>query len=170
MARRWWRSWLIVAVTVGALAVLAVYVAVEQLIREPPNYSRIEDGLYLGGCVPKPLPGVGAVLNLCETEDVYRAESHRWAPIRDTAPAPSLDWLREQVAFIEAERTMGKTVYVHCRNGVSRSGMVVTAYFMARHGWSRDEAVIFVRSGRPVLRPNPAFMKLLLEWERSLKG
>jgi protein-tyrosine phosphatase len=61
-------------------------------------------------------------------------------------------------------------VFVHCRNGVSRSGMVVVAYLMAREGWSRDEAVAFVRSRRPGLRPNPAFMKLLLEWEQSLEA
>ena len=47
--------------------------------------------------------------------------------------------------------------------------MVVAAYYMARNRCSRDEAVAFVRSRRPGLRPNPAFMQLLLEWERSPK-
>ena len=60
-------------------------------------------------------------------------------------------------------------VFVHCRNGVSRGGLVVVAYLMARHGWSRDEALTFVRSRRATVRPNPAFMRLLREWERSLK-
>ena len=107
---------------------------------------------------------------MCETEDPYRAESHRWEPIRDAEPVPSLDWLRAQVVFIDVERAGGRTVFVHCRNGVSRSGMVVVAYYMARDGWSQDEALGFVRSQRPVLRPNPAFMKLLAQWERLLKG
>lgn len=48
--------------------------------------------------------------------------------------------------------------------------MVVVAYFMARNRWSRAEAMTFVRSRRPELRPNPAFLQLLLEWERSLRG
>src|SRR5262245_42383082 len=154
----WRRDWPILAMIVASLAVLAVYRTVDRQTREPPNYSQVEDGLYIGGYVSEPPPGTGAVLNLCESEDPYRAESHRWEPIRDAAPAPSLGWLRGQVAFIDAERAAGRTVFVHCRNGVSRSGMVVVAYYMARNGWPRDEAVAFVRSRRPGLRPNPVFM------------
>src|SRR5262245_60157109 len=117
-------AWPILAVIVAALVVLTVHLAVDRLTREPPNYAEVEDGLYLGGYVPAPPQGTRAVLNLCESEDPYRVESHRWHPIPDAEPAPSLDWLRAQVTFIEAERAAGRTVYVHCRNGVSRSGMV----------------------------------------------
>lgn len=173
MWRRWRRSWLVALLAVAALAALAVvtaHVVVDRRTREPPNYAEVEPGLWLGGYVPEPPPGTRAVLNLCESEDPYRAESHRWEPIKDAEPVPSLDWLRAQVAFIEAERAAGKAVFVHCRNGVSRSGMVVVAYYMARNRWSRDEAIVFVRSRRPGLRPNPGFMQLLLEWEGSLKG
>lgn len=166
---RRWRSWPIVAVAVAALAVPAVHLTVDRLTRDPPNYSEVEDGLYLGGYVPEPPRGTQAVLNLCESEDSYRAESHRWEPIADAEPAPSLDWLQAQVAFIGSERAGGRVVFVHCRNGVSRSGMVVVAYYMARNGWSREEAIAFVRARRQELRPNPAFMRLLLDWERSLK-
>lgn len=160
------RSWPLLALAAVILVAAAVHLAVERFTREPPNYSRIEDGLYLGGFVTEPPPGTRAVLNLCESDDPYRVVSHRWEPIRDAEPAPSPDWLREQVKFVEDERVAGRTVFVHCRNGVSRSGMVVVAYFMARNGWTRDEAVAFVRSQRPDLRPNPAFMRLLAEWER----
>ena len=171
MRWRWRRSWPVVvfAGAVAALAVVAVHVIADRLTREPPNYSKVEDGLWLGGYVADPPPGTRAILNLCEAEDPYRVDSHRWEPIPDAEPVPSLHWLREQVGFIEAERRAGKTVFVHCRNGVSRSGMVVVAYYMARNGLSRDDAMEFVRSRRPGLRPNPAFMHLLLEWERSLK-
>lgn len=168
--RKWRRFWPVVVFAAAAFAVAAVHVLVDRLTREPPNYSRVEDGLWIGGSVAQPPPGTRAVLNLCESEDPYRVESHRWESIRDAEPAPSLDWLRAQVAFIETERAAGRTVFVHCRNGVSRSGMVVVAYYMARHGWSRDEAVEFVRSRRPGLRPNPAFMSLLSEWEHAIKG
>jgi hypothetical protein len=163
---RWRQTWPVVA----ALAVVGVHLVVDRLTREPPNYSRIEDGLWLGGYVPKPPRGTGAVLNLCESEDPYRVESHRWEPIRDAEPVPSLDWLREQVGFIESERAAGRVVFVHCRNGVSRSGMVVAAYLMRREGWSRDRVLEFLRSRRPGVHPNPAFMQLLLEWERLHKG
>jgi protein-tyrosine phosphatase len=47
--------------------------------------------------------------------------------------------------------------------------MVTVAYLMWRNGWSRDEALAFVRSRRGQVRPNPAFMVLLREWEEVLQ-
>jgi hypothetical protein len=160
----------VVAVALAALAVAVVHVVVNKLTSDPPNYSRIEEGLWLGGFVTETPPGCEAVLNLCESEDPYRMASHKWEPIRDAEPAPSLDWLRQQISFIESERAAGRIVFVHCRNGVSRSGMVMAAYLMWREKWSRDKALEFLRSRRPGVRPNPAFMQLLAEWEKSLKA
>ena len=130
------------------------------------NYSRIEDGLYMGGLVQKPPRRAKAVLNLCEIEDPYRCEVHWWEPIPDREPAPDLDWLRRMVEFVDAQRHAGRTVYVHCVAGISRSGMVVVAYLMFRNKWTRDEALAFVRTKRDVVRPNPAFMDRLSEWEK----
>ena len=141
-----------------------------RLDQEEPNFARIEDGLYLGGSVAQPPPGTRAVLNLCEKEDPYRADVHRWEPISDSEPAPSLDWLRRAVEFVDNNRRQGRTTFVHCRNGVSRSGMVVAAYLMFKRGWTRDEALTFIRSKRSITRPNPAFMRRLTEWEQHLKG
>lgn len=139
------------------------------LDRQAPNFSRIEDGLYQGGFVAQPPPGTRAVLNLCAREDPYRTDAHLWEPISDSEPAPGIDWLRRMVAFVAANRKQGRTTFVHCRNGVSRSGLVVTAYLMSEHGWTRDEALAFVRSKRALTRPNPAFLRLLADWERALK-
>ena len=163
--RRVLRYWPLIAVGIAVLFVAAACALVDHLTREPPNYSEIEDGLWLGGTVAAPPRGTRAVLNLCETEDKYRVESQRWTPIQDAAPAPSLNWLQKQVDFIVAEREAGNTVFVHCRNGVSRSGMVMAAYLMRREGWSRDQALDYLRARRPGVRPNPVFMQLLAEWE-----
>lgn len=169
MRLKWRRYWPVAAVVLGVLIVATVHVAVDCFTREPPNYTRIEDGLWLGGYVAEPPPGTQAVLNLCEAEDHFRVESHKWEPIRDAEPVPSLDWLRTQVGFIASEREAGRTVFVHCMNGISRSGMVLAAYLMQRENWSRDKALEFLRSRRPGVRPNPAFMDLLLEWQRTLE-
>ena len=163
------RSWPLIAVVTAALLVVCIHVVVDRLTREPPNYNQIEDGLWLGGYVAEPPPDTRAVLNLCETEDTHKVESHVWEPIRDAEPPPSLGWLRRQAEFIASERGAGRLVFVHCRNGVSRSAMVMAAYLMQRDGWSRDQAMEFLRSRRPCVRPNPAFLQLLLEWERSLQ-
>jgi hypothetical protein len=144
-----------------------VYLLVDLWTEEPPNYTLIEDGLYVGGYVERPPPRTTVVLNLCEIPDQYESEIHVWESIRDGAPTPTLDWLRRQVDLIDRHRRAGRVVYVHCRNGVSRSGMVVTAYLMTKHNWPRDRALEFIRARRPIVRPNPAFMNLLNEWERA---
>ncbi len=133
------------------------------------NFTRIQDGLYMGGSVEKPPPGTRAVLNLCSKADPYQCEVHKAEAIRDAEPVPSIDWLRQMVEFIDKQRRAGRPVYVHCRNGVSRSGMVVTAYLMFKNNWSRDQALAFIRTKREIVRPHSAFMKFLLEWEAVLK-
>jgi hypothetical protein len=145
-----------------------VYLSVWHFTREPTNYAEVEPGLYVGGHVRSPPWLTHATLNLCEQDDPYRSDVHEWHPTRDATPAPSLDWLADRVAFVEEHRSQNRVVYVHCLNGVSRSVLVVTAYLMKRHGWSRDEALAFVRQRRPIARPNPAFMELLSEWEKRL--
>lgn len=139
-----------------------------RLLQPEPNYSCIEERLYLGGFVASPPPGTRAVINLCEAEDPYRCGFHLWEPIADSDPAPDLDWLRRMVDVLDARQQEGETTYVHCRNGVSRSGMLVVAYEMRKNRWTRDEAMAFVCSKRPITRPNSAFMRRLLEWERVI--
>lgn len=131
------------------------------------NFSEIEDGLWLGGMVAEPPAGTRAVLNVCETPDCYSAEVQRWAPIADLGPAPTLDWLREQVGFIDEQRKAGRPVYVHCRAGVNRSVMVVAAYLMWRDRLSRDEALAVIREKRPRAGPFEVYKTFLADWEKS---
>ena len=152
----------------GCIGAWLLLLALEQFYREEENYSLIEEGLYMGGNAFEPPPGTQAVLNLCEMKDPYACEIHVWDKIRDSAPAPSIDWLKEKVAFVEAQRRAQRTTFVHCFQGASRSGLVVAAYLMHEHHWSRDEAIAFIRTKRPQMRPNPAFLELLSEWERVL--
>ena len=156
----------------GSLAAWLFVLWLEGVIGDlGPNYDRIEDGLYMGGRVEKPPRVTHAVLNLCREEDAYRADIpvYRWEAIPDRDPAPDLDWLRRMVEFIDDNRRAGRTTYVHCPNGVSRSGLVVVAYEMAKNHWTRDEALAFVRSRRALVRPNRFFMERLLDWERVVK-
>jgi Dual specificity phosphatase, catalytic domain len=173
MRRIWRRYWPILLILVAASAVGIVQLAAWSGPRMSPpyagSYDQIEDGLYLGGYVRELPPGVDAVLNLCELEDQYRAEVHEWQPIHDAPPAPSLDWLRRQVEFVDRQRHAGRAVFVHCHAGVSRSCMVVTAYLMSRQGWTRDEALAFVRTRRPGVQPISVFMDLLSEWKQETR-
>ena len=155
---------LLLAATIAAWLML---VGIERYYyAEEENYSEIEPGLYMGGDVLEPPPGTTAVLNVCQRKDLYECEVHVWEPIRDAAPAPSIDWLAKQVDFVAKQQKAGRITYVHCMQGASRSGLVMTAYIMHKNRWTRDEAMEFIRARRPQLRPNPAFMDLLSEWER----
>ena len=164
-SRRFW-----IVVTVACIPSAIALFVFRRMAREEENYALIEDGLYVGGWGTEPPRGTKAVLNVCETKDAYSSECYVWEAIADSAPAPTTEWLRRMVLFIDKQRRAGSTTFVHCRNGVSRSGMVIVAYEMFKHGWSRDEALVFVRSKRPQIHPHPAFMERLLEFEGELKA
>ncbi len=140
----------------------------EQDVEHKP-YDMIEVNLFVGGLVKSPPAGTNTVLNLSQQDDAYRTEVYRAEPI-DGSEAPSIDWLKRIVHFIDAERKAGRVVYIHCFAGMNRSGMVVTAYLMYEHGWTRDEALAFAQSKRPQLQPNLILMRFLADWERVLKA
>lgn len=163
---------------VGPLVLLAAlaYGACEWVVRRShdevypdDNWSQIEDGLFLGGMISRPPPGTRAVLNVCETRDRYGADAYEWHAIPDGPPGPGLAWLRERVAFVDAQRRTGRSVYVHCRAGVSRSPMVVAAYLMQRDGLTRDAALEAIALKRPRIGPAQAFLDLLAEHEADLR-
>lgn len=131
-------------------------------------YCRVEEGLYIGAWVQRPPRGTKAVVNLCGQEDPYEVEASLWEPVFDGRHEPDLAWLRRVVEFIAAQREAGRPTYVHCLNGVNRSGAAVTAYLMKEHGWTRDEALAFLQRKRPEVRPNPTLMRLLAQWEQEL--
>jgi hypothetical protein len=158
-----------IGVMLAALAFVVAVIGAGWALREPPNYDQIEDDLYIGGGVDSPPWRTRAVLNLAEQPDAYTCEVVAHRPIPDGPPIPTLDWLREQVEWVAVQRREGR-VFVHCSQGVSRSGLVVTAYLMFEHGWSVDQALDLIRSKRPGVRPNPLFRALLSEWEKELRG
>jgi hypothetical protein len=156
----------------------------EEYLRGLRAYSKIEDGLYLGGVIPEPPPGTQAVLNVCQAEDAYTvdANQHDWVDdvykvkwmrhlMKGVMPFKyaDLDWLRRQVEFIDEQRKLGRTVYVHCHEGISRSPFVLAGYLMYRDGITRAQALARIRAKRPVIEPNPGFMKLLRQWQKQLK-
>lgn len=154
----------LVLVCVGTWAVLRWY---EGTFDRP--YAKVEDGLYIGSAVDRPPSGTQAVVNLCGRPDPYSMEHAMWEPVFEGGKEPTLEWLRRVVAFIAEQRAANRTTFVHCMAGMNRSGAVVTAYLMQAHGWGRDEALAYLQSKRPEVQPNPTLMRLLANWEQSLK-
>jgi hypothetical protein len=171
--RRLRPAFLLVGATIALIVAGYLVVANADRIAELESYPRtnfsyIEEGLCVGGMLSESPEGVRAVLNVCETKDVYVAEVHRWEPIPDRGPPPRIDWLRSQVQFIDQQRKAGLPVYVHCRAGVNRSVTVVAAYLMWRDHIGRDEALALIKSKRPRASPYEVYRAFLAEWEMAL--
>ncbi len=96
--------------------------------------------------------GVRAVLTLYEQpidpDELAAADlDGHHIPVADAA-APTLEQLREGVAYIAAHATQGHGVYVHCWGGVGRTGTFAAAY-LASTGMDADAAVDRIRALRP---------------------
>lgn len=90
-----------------------------------------------------------------------------------------LSWFFYQViAFITSAQNQalptGK-VLVHCHQGISRSCAFVVAYVMYQQGQQQGsipnfrDALATVKTQRPIVSPNTAFLCQLIEWERELR-
>ena len=73
----------------------------------------------------------------------------------------ALAWMRSQVES-------GRMVVVNCAQGKSRSGTMAVAYLMAKQKLSVVEALARVKAHRPLVEPNPAFVRQLTSFTKAL--
>ncbi|XP_071083018.1 dual specificity protein phosphatase 3-like [Haliotis cracherodii] len=71
--------------------------------------------------------------------------------------------------FIDKALADNGKVYIHCMQGVSRSGSTVLAFLMLKRDMPLKEAVKLVRAKREIF-PNDGFLKQLCELNRKLHG
>jgi len=69
--------------------------------------------------------------------------------------------LDELHQWIDQELARGRRVLVACSAGKSRSVTVCLSYLMKRRRMSYDEAYAFMYERRPVISPNPGFIRML---------
>ncbi|XP_072839495.1 dual specificity protein phosphatase 18 [Pogona vitticeps] len=91
-------------------------------------------------------------------------------PITD-CPASCLydffDPVADKIHAVEANQ--GRTL-VHCAAGISRSAALCIAYLMKYHSLSLANAHAWVKSCRPIIRPNNGFWRQLIQYEHKLFG
>jgi protein-tyrosine phosphatase len=92
-----------------------------------------------------------------EWEDTERFE----IPFGDIEAA--LGWARVQVAS-------GRTVLINCAQGKSRSGTMATAYLCAKMKITVGDALARIKARRPLVEPNPTFMRTLHTFEAKLQA
>ncbi|XP_064424912.1 dual specificity protein phosphatase 14 [Latimeria chalumnae] len=91
-------------------------------------------------------------------------------PIADMPHAPIslyFDSIADRIHNVTKKH--GATL-VHCAAGVSRSASLCIAYLMKYHKVSLLEAYNWIKSRRPIIRPNVGFWRQLIDYERKLFG
>ena len=89
---------------------------------------------------------------------------HKRIDILDNCPQNILQYLGECLNFIKGE----EKVLVHCMAGASRSATVVIAYLMWIKKWEYEQTFDYVKSKRPIVRPNDGFQDQLKIFEKLL--
>ena len=133
------------------------------------EYSRITDTVYVGpqhrkaGLAHMATTGINAVVNMrIEHDDAhhgYAPADYCYLPTVDDA-APSLEHLREGVAFMQRVIGAGGKVYIHCKGGIGRAPSMAIAYLVAE-GQSLDDAIALVKRTRPFINITDVQMEQL---------
>jgi ADP-ribosyl-[dinitrogen reductase] hydrolase len=94
-----------------------------------------------------------AVLSLCRVGGCFSDHSiRREVFLLDDDNNPGLASVVEDcVSTIDAWRAEGRTVVVHCQGGASRTGLILRAWLMRKHGWSSARATERLKSRWPCL-------------------
>lgn len=91
-----------------------------------------------------------------------------WVNCLDTDVQEMAPFFDQSNRFIAEAIAGGGTVLVHCRQGKSRSATLVLAYLIAHHNYSAKNALVFLRTRRRMVSPNPYFRKQLHEYAERM--
>lgn len=153
-----------------------------------PWWSTITDNVILGAIPLKnkkhikkiEREGVSSVLSILELFELTpkmlsvpanyedwakRNIRHKQIPAADFKPVP-VHQLAEAVEYIHDHVHSGGKVYVHCKSGVGRSTMVVSAYLLKYHPRIKTvrQAVSYIKERRPQVHLNDEQMATLEEY------
>ncbi|GAA5967534.1 hypothetical protein JCM21900_001192 [Sporobolomyces salmonicolor] len=87
----------------------------------------------------------------------------------DDGTNPSMEMCRQFIELSDRVISSGGAVAVHCKAGLGRTGTLVGAYLIYKHGFTADEAIGFMRLMRPgsCVGPQQHFLyENQLEWVR----
>jgi tyrosine-protein phosphatase SIW14 len=118
------------------------------------NFGEVTPHLYRGGLLKK--DGLKALkkldINVVVDTHAYNKTEEREAKalgMKYVAIPWHCPWPKDEVfaKFLKVlHENPGKKVFVHCRLGDDRTGMMVAAYRMAEEGWTADEAMTEMKS------------------------
>lgn len=139
------------------------------------EYNYITDGIYIGTnqCCQthfdERLKKEGITADISLEEDrldaPFGVDFYIWIPVKNHTP-PNSDQLEFGVLTLEKLVSMGKKVYVHCKNGHGRAPTLVAAYLI-KNGKSSAEAEAFIKSQRPTMHLEKIQRKALQDFSRK---
>jgi protein-tyrosine phosphatase len=119
-----------------------------------PNFGEVTPTLYRGGLLNdtglKALAKMGVKIvvdthaNDAAEEKTARSLGMEYVAIPWHCPWPHDEVFARFLKLLHENR--GKKVFVHCRLGDDRTGMMIAAYRMAEEGWSAEEAMSEMKS------------------------
>jgi tyrosine-protein phosphatase SIW14 len=130
--------------------------AIGQKLQEKgvPNFGEVTPNLYRGGLLNstglKALARMGVNI-VVDTHDDSKTEKKQVEALgmKYVAIPWHCPWPKDEVftKFLKVlHENKGKKVFVHCRLGDDRTGMMIAAYRMAEEGWTADEAMNEMRT------------------------
>ena len=120
---------------------------------ELPRFHQVGEKLFRGG---QPRDGgisklhdlgINTVINLRGTSDRTRAEEKEVRALGlNYFNVPLPNWARPQHTRVERileliDAPENGRVFIHCKEGIDRTGMIVAIYRMKHDGWSADQAL-----------------------------
>ncbi len=140
------------------------------------QFSRVTPNLFVGpqyrenGLRFLEKSGIHAVVNMrIEKDDAalgLAPSKYCYLPTIDD-DAPSIEHLREGIAFITQEIESGGKVYIHCGAGVGRAPTMAAAYLLSV-GETLESALQLIRKVRPFIYIMPVQMERLRQLEALL--
>lgn len=142
------------------------------------EYSRVGEGVLLGtnACCREHFEkmllehGVTADISL-EGERVdhpYGIDVYLWLPTPDHQ-APARAKVEVGIGVLKHLLALGRTIYVHCKNGHGRAPTFYAAYLIATEGLSPEEAVARIKAARPGVHLEGAQWAFLRAFAASLR-
>ena len=97
-------------------------------------------------------------------------QGHHYVRVDDSEEAAETlaSHFESTTAFIEAARSNGGVVFVHCGAGISRAPTTACAYLIWKLRMRAADAISMVRKVRHNVRPNPGFVAQLKAWESKV--
>ncbi|KAM4808289.1 dual specificity protein phosphatase 18-like isoform 1-T2 [Rhinophrynus dorsalis] len=140
--------------------------------------SKITDGLYIGNAKAASnrmllnVNSITCVINasLINAAAVSPVQDYMRIPVIDMPYATISKYFDAVADKIHQVEVSGGRTLLHCAAGVSRSATLCLAYLMKHTGRSLLEAHDWLKSCRPIIRPNIGFWKQLISYEMTLFG